>query len=170
MKQVLIILRGAPASGKSTIAKKLRDYDKKIAWLKVDNFKPFFAEETDIIVDEVNKAAINSLEYLLNEGFSVIMEGIFQNPGYVDLAVNIADRKNIHSVVYQLFCPLDILENRDKYRNGIREGCRRQLGHEIIEKLFKVIEKNPLKKSEILETEKKSLNECLEIIRKNFKD
>ena len=80
MKQVLVILRGAPSSGKSTLANKLRDYDKRIVWLKVDNFKPFFSDNTDLIVDDVNKTALNSLNYLLDQGFSVVMEGIFQNP------------------------------------------------------------------------------------------
>ena len=30
MEQFLVILRGAPASGKTTIAKLMRDYEKKI--------------------------------------------------------------------------------------------------------------------------------------------
>lgn len=44
MKQVLIVLRGAPDSGKSTISKRLRDSDNKIVWLKTNNFKPFFSD------------------------------------------------------------------------------------------------------------------------------
>jgi len=44
MKQVLIVLRGAPASGKSTISKRLRDSDNKIVWLKTDNLKSFFPD------------------------------------------------------------------------------------------------------------------------------
>ncbi len=48
MTQFLVIIRGAPASGKSSIAKKLRNYSKKVAWLKVDNFKDFFSGEPSL--------------------------------------------------------------------------------------------------------------------------
>lgn len=168
MKQVLIILRGAPSSGKSTIAKRLRDYDKKIVWLKVDNFKPFFSDNTDLIVDDVNKTAINSLSYLLDQGFSVIMEGIFQDPQYIQQAVNLAKQKNIPVFVYQLSCSLKTLQERDKIREGIKEGCRKLLGDEVIERLYKVIESNPFIENIELDTEKASIDECTNILKKNL--
>jgi len=62
-KPKLLILRGAPASGKSSIAKKLRNFTKKIVWLKVDNFKAFFAEDSSLALDYVNEAALKTLEY-----------------------------------------------------------------------------------------------------------
>ena len=168
MKQILIILRGAPASGKSTIAKKLRDYDKRIVWLKVDNFKPFFSDNTDIIVDDVNKTAINSLSYLLDQGFSVIMEGIFQNPQYIQNAIDIAKQKNIPSFAYQLGCSLRTLQERDKTREGVKEGCRKLLGDEVIKRLYEVIENNPFKDIVKLDTEKALIDECISLIQKNF--
>ncbi len=45
MNQYLVILRGAPGSGKTTLAKSFRNFEEKVAWLKVDNFKDFFAED-----------------------------------------------------------------------------------------------------------------------------
>lgn len=165
MNQILIILRGAPASGKSTIAKSLRDYNKKIVWLKVDNFKPFFSDNTEIIVDDVNKTAINSLNYFLDQGFSVIMEGIFQNPEYISKAVHIAKEKNIPVFTYQLICSLQTLQKRDKTREGIKEGCREPLGDDLINKLNKTIKNNPYQDSKILDTENMSLSECLEILK-----
>lgn len=70
MKQFLVIIRGAPASGKTTIAKKLRDFKEKVVWLKVDNFKDFFSDnvspEEQKFVDE---SALASLEYLLDQAF-----------------------------------------------------------------------------------------------------
>lgn len=168
MKQVLIILRGAPSSGKSTIAKSLRNYEKKIAWLKVDNFKPFFAESTDSILDDVNKTAITVLSYLLDQKFSVIMEGVFQNPDYIQEAVNKAKQKNVSVFVYELKCSLNTLQERDKTRPGIKEGCRKPLGDFIINNLNKIIEDNPFKEAIKLDTEKVSLDECIKIIKKNF--
>jgi len=168
MKQVLVILRGAPSSGKSTLANKLRDYDKRIVWLKVDNFKPFFSDNTDLIVDDVNKTALNSLNYLLDQGFSVIMEGIFQNPQYIQNAIDIAKQKNIPSIVYQLDCSLKTLQERDKTREGVKEGCRKLLGDEVIKRLYEVIENNPFKNIVKLDTEKVSIDECINLLKKNF--
>lgn len=65
--QKLIIIRGAPASGKSTIAKSLRDFQKKIAWLKVDNFKDFFSEDGTLGLEYANEAAIVTLEFLVKK-------------------------------------------------------------------------------------------------------
>jgi len=168
MKQVLVILRGAPSSGKSTLANKLRDYDKRIVWLKVDNFKPFFSDNTDLIVDDVNKTALNSLNYLLDQGFSVVMEGIFQNPQYIQNAIDIAKQKNIPSIVYQLDCSLKTLQERDKTREGVKEGCRKLLGDEVIKRLYEVIENNPFKNIVKLDTEKVSIDECINLLKKNF--
>lgn len=168
MKQILIILRGAPSSGKSTIAENLRDYKKKIVWLKVDNFKPFFAESADSILDDVNKIALTVLKYLLDQRFSVVMEGVFQNPAYIQEAVNIAKQKNVTVFVYELKCSVKILQERDKTRHGVKEGCRRPLGNFVIENLSRIIEKNPFKKAAKIDTEGTSLNECIQLIRKNF--
>ncbi|MFA6016578.1 MAG: AAA family ATPase [Patescibacteria group bacterium] len=168
MKQILIILRGAPSSGKSTIAKSLRDYKKKIAWLKVDNFKPFFAESTDSILDDVNKTALTVLNYFLDRQFSVVMEGVFQNPAYIQEAVNIAKQKNVPVFVYELKCSAKTLQERDKIRPGIKEGCRKPLGDFIINNLNKIIENNPFKEAIKLYTEKVSLDECIKIIKNNF--
>jgi len=168
MKQVLIILRGAPSSGKSTIAYSLRNYEKKIAWLKVDNFKPFFAESSDSILDDVNKTAISVLNDFLDRQFSVVMEGVFQNPLYIQEAVNLAEQKNIPVIVYELKCSVETLQKRDIIRPGVKEGCRKPLGDFVINNLSNIIDKNPFKGAVSLDTEKTSLDECIRLIKKNF--
>jgi len=168
MKQILVILRGVPASGKSTIAKSLRNYEKKIAWLKVDNFKPFFAENTDLILGDVNNSAIVVLNYLLDQKFSVVMDGVFQDPLYIQKAVDLAKQNNIPTYVYELVCSLETLQKRDKTRPGIKEGCRKPLGDFVISNLSKIIEKNPFKEVVKINTEKTSLEECIKLIQKNF--
>ncbi|MGD9129256.1 MAG: AAA family ATPase [Candidatus Woesebacteria bacterium] len=170
--QSLIILRGAPSSGKSTIAKSLKSLKNKIAWLKVDNFKPFFAKdvaEENEAIDYVNQTAIASLDYLLKQGFSVVMEGIFQNPKYITKAVNIAKQLNIQCKVYELECPLEFLQARDKVRDGVKEGCRKPLGDEVIAKLNQVILENPWSGAEKLDTGKLSLNKCIDVLSKDLK-
>ncbi len=131
----------------------------------MDNFKDFFAKdvaEQNEAVDYVNQSAINTLEYLLNEGFSVVMEGIFQNPKYVSSAVGLAKQKKIESKVYELECSLKTLQERDKVRVGVKEGCRKPLGDESIAMLDQVIKDNPWSGSEKLNTEKLFLEECVE--------
>jgi chloramphenicol 3-O-phosphotransferase len=168
MKQVFIILRGAPASGKTTIGESLRDFDKKIVWFKTDNIKPFFSNFEDRTLDVVMGTSLATLNYLLDEGYSVIYDGIFKKPEYTQRAIDLAKSKNIPTVIYQLTCSLKTLQERDKTRKGVKEGCRKPLGDEIIESLFNKVENNPIEGSIKLNTEEKSIEECLEIIKKNF--
>jgi predicted kinase len=171
--QKLIILRGAPSSGKSTIAKSLKSLKNKVAWLKVDSFKSFFAKdvaEENEAIDYVNQAAIASLEHVLKQGFSVVMEGIFQNPKYITAAVNVAKQANIQFKVYELECPLEVLQARDKVRGGVKEGCRKPLGDKVIAKLNQIIQENPWSGAEKLDTEKLSLDKCVDILNKEFED
>ena len=98
MNQFLVILRGGPASGKTTIAKTMRNYPQKVAWLKVDNFKDFFSEESTLDQQKyVDECSLASLEYLLDEGFSVVMEKIFFDPFIIPLAIESAKRRNINT-------------------------------------------------------------------------
>lgn len=168
MKQVLIILRGAPASGKTTIGENLRDFDKKIVWLKTDNIKMFFSNFEDRTLDEVMGTSIATLSYLLDKGYSVIYDGIFKKSEYTRRAINLAKSKSIPTVAYQLVCSLKTLQERDRTRKGVKEGCRKPLGDELIESLFNTVKDNPIEGAINLNTKEKSLEECLEIIRKNF--
>lgn len=169
MKQLLIVIRGAPASGKTTLGQNLRNEKEKIVWLKTDNFKPFFSESGEFS-EVISQTALASLSYLLDHGYSVIYEGIFQNPEFAQAAVKLARTKNIPVVAYQLVCSLEILQQRDKARPGIKEGCRKPLGDETIKNIFNTIENAPISGAVKLDTGKLSINECLEIIKKNLKE
>lgn len=168
MKPVLIILRGTPASGKSSIAKALRNFNKKIVWLKVDNFKDFFSEDSEEALSEANKAGLATLGYLLDRGYSVIFEGIFRNLDWVYDAIKIAKQKNIPVFPYQLSCSLRTLQERDRIRPGVKEGCRKPLGDIVIEKLYHDVENNPIDGASKLDTEKLTLQECINHINKHL--
>ena len=122
MKQVLVILRGASASGKSTIGENLRDFDKKIVWLKTDNFKPFFSEAEERTLDAVMDTALSTLEFLLSQDYSVIYDGIFKKPEYVQKAIDLAKSRNIPVIAYQLACSLETLKERDKAKRPYAEN------------------------------------------------
>src|SRR5579862_2776516 len=118
MSQFLIVLRGAPASGKTTIAKRLRNFDKKIVWLKEDNFKDFFGEDTEQQLLYAYKTSLPVLSYLLENGFRVVMDGIFRDV-HLDIlkqVVHEAEKRQILVKVFQLTCPLPTLLERDKKR------------------------------------------------------
>ncbi len=171
MKQFLVIIRGAPASGKTTISKQLRNFNKKIAWLKVDNFKDFFSDnvspEEQKFVDE---SALATLEYLLDQGFSVIMEKIFYDPFVIPLAVAAAKKRNIRVVIFQIKCSLATLQERDRIRPGIKEGHRKPMGDEKIKDIYEHLEQTLYPGAIILDTEKYTEEECVNIIKEKIND
>jgi len=166
--QRVIILRGTPASGKTTIAKKFRNFEEKVAWLKVDNFKDFFADDSSAALEYVNGAAVATLRYLLDKGFSVVMDGVFQDTAAIDEALKVAESKNVTAKVFELQVSLDTLLDRDKIREGVPEGLRPPLGGETITKIFNKLKENPYPESIPLDTEKNTLDQCIELISKEF--
>jgi len=157
-----VIIRGAPASGKTTIAKQMRDFEKKVVWLKVDNFKDFFSSDARLEQQKyVDECALASLEYLLDQGFSVVMEKIFFDPFIIPKAVEAANKRNIIAKVFQIRCSLAVLQERDRNRPGIKEGCRKPLGDEVIEKLFTQLGNTYVPGAIELDTDKLTLDECV---------
>ena len=170
MSQFLVIIRGAPASGKTTIAKKLRNFDQRVAWLKVDNFKDFFSEDPSLDHQQfVDECALASLRYLLDKGFSVVMEKIFYDPTIIPQAVALAADRNIPVKIFQLTAPLATLQARDKVRPGVKEGCRQPLGDDVIEKIYHQLNETFLSEAIKLDTEQYSLvDECVANIRQEL--
>ena len=168
MNQFLIIIRGAPASGKTTIAKKIRDFKNKIVWLKVDNFKDFFSnkvtKEEQKFVDE---CALATLDYLLSKGFSVVMEKIFYNSFIIPRAIEIANKRGVSTKVFQIICPLAVLQERDRTRPGIKEGCRKPLGDKAIERIYKHLIETFYPGAIKLDTHKLSLDDCVNLVSKS---
>lgn len=168
MKQFLIILRGAPASGKTTIAKVLRGTNQEIAWLKIDNFKDFFVDESLEMLQYVNGLAVATLEYLLDKEFSVVMDGVFQDVQPINRSVDIAKRKGIKTLVYELECPLEELQKRDKTREGVKEGFRKPLGDRTIQEIYERLKMNPYPHARVFDTEHTTFEQIINIIRKNL--
>lgn len=167
MNQFLVIIRGAPASGKTTISKELRNFDNKIVWLKVDNFKDFFSGDSRPEHQKyVDLCALASLRHLLDEGFSVVMEKIFYDPLIIPLAVKEAEKRGIVNKVFQIRCALQTLQERDKVRPGVKEGCRKPLGNAVIKDLYDKLEETYFPGAVSLDTENLSIQECVEIVRK----
>lgn len=170
MSQKLVIVRGAACSGKTTVCKKLRDFDRKIAWVSIDKVKNIFSDYEDRAMDEVNDTAVAILEYLLDKNYSVVVDGIFKNLKHYNDVVQIGRNRNITVTVYQLECSLETLKRRDKERDGPKQGLWKPLGDELIESLYRKVEENPIEGAIKLNTEELSPDEIADIIRKNFAD
>ena len=161
MNQRVIVLRGTPASGKSTIAKSYRNFEEKFAWIKVDNFKDFFADDSTPALEYVNGSAIATLEYLLDQGFSVIIEGVFQNPRTMEIAFSASVSRGIPCMIFELETPLDVLKQRDNERSG-------KVGAEVIERIYHTLKETQRTDSIKLDTADNSLDECRKIIDQSF--
>jgi len=162
--QFLVVLRGAPASGKTTIARALRNFEKKIVWIKVDNFKDFFADDSSLALQFVNGSAIATLAYLLDNDFSVVMDGVFQDITSINEAVALASKKNARSLIYEMSVSLKTLQERDRTREGVKEGFRKPMGEEILAQIYQKLEENPFPDAIQLDTEKLTLEQCIEKI------
>lgn len=162
MEQFLAIIRGAPASGKTTIAKKFRDYSKKIVWLKVDNFKDFFSPDASLEEQrDVDETALASLCHLLDKGFSVIMEKIFYDPFIILPSIEEAKKRNIKVKVFQIICKDEILIERDSNREGVKEGCRKPMGEVSIKNISHHLNQTSIPGAVILDTGRISVEECV---------
>lgn len=168
-EQFLVIIRGAPSSGKTTLAKRLRSFKKKVVWLKVDNFKDFFSAKPSLKEQRyVDECALVTLQYLLDNDFSVVMEKIFYDPFIISLAVKEAQRHNTPVKVFQIKCPLDVLQERDRNRPGVKEGCRKPLGDKVIKKIYNQLEKTYYPGAVSLATDKLSIEECVKKIKESI--
>ena len=67
----------------------------------------------------MNGSAIATLGYLLSQGFSVVVDGVFQNTTAVDNALQFAKEKNIPARVFELTASLEMLLKRDNQRKGV---------------------------------------------------
>ncbi len=89
----LVVLRGNSGSGKSTVAKALRDQGKtKIAIVEQDYLRRFILKEKE------NEGADNisliqqTVEFALSRGYNVILEGILYFPRYGEMLKNLVER------------------------------------------------------------------------------
>jgi predicted kinase len=166
--QRVIILRGCMGSGKSTLAQKYRSFDSKMAYLKIDDFKNVFDHFEKEVRPIVHGAAKASLDYLLQQGFSVVMEGVFQDPATIEEVIEVSKRNGVLCKVFELKASLKTLQTRDKQREEIKQGTRTPLGDEAIEYMFNKLKGLPYDAVIELDTEKLSVEESKFFIDEQF--
>lgn len=156
-------------SGKSTLAKKYRSFESKIALLKMDSFKELFEHFEKKARPVIHGAAIASLDYLLKQGFSVVMEGVLQNPDFIQQAVDVANKNGVECKVFELTATLQTLQSRDRKRKEVEQGLRTPLGDEAIEFMFNKLKRLPYHDAIKLNTETTSVEKSIEFIDKHFR-
>jgi predicted kinase len=170
MKQTLVIVRGAPASGKTTLCSQLRDTENKIAWLSVDGIKPIFSNFDDRDIDISYQTALEVLKFLLEHGYSVVFDGIFVRPEhqeYLQQALQIAEEKGVQVKIYQLTVSLETALKRHSKREWAREG-EKEAALETVKRLHEKVKNAPIEGAIELNTEESSLEECVNVIRKEL--
>lgn len=167
--QHIIVLRGAPATGKTTLAKAMRSDDLKIAWLKIDAFKDIFERETEKNLHLVNGLGITTLTHLLNLGYSVVVDGIFQDTSRIDEIQTLARERTIPCTVFQLQTEYQTLQTRDLEREKESLGLRKRLSEETLKRLFDKVAGSVYPGAILLDTENKTVSECLAFINSHLK-
>lgn len=85
----LIVLRGPSGSGKSSVAKAVRDLyvgeGKKVAYMEQDHFRRIVLKERDVTGGFNIQLIKMTTLFLLREGYDVILEGIFDKGRYEEM-------------------------------------------------------------------------------------
>lgn len=162
---ILILLRGYPGSGKSTIGKALQEKDVG-AFIDHNKILNFIAE---ITVDDTGiYKEISSLEQamttkLLNEGKNVIVARGFSSQKSVDEYINIAKHIEVKYFIFKLNALESTLKKRviaDERKQGFNPTTD-------VKSLVKWVENNPFESIEnenIIDAEKPIENIAKEII------
>ena len=75
-----------------------------------------------------------------------------------------AEKKNIKVVIFQIKCSLRELQERDRIRPGVKEGCRKRMGDEKIKDIYEHLEETVFPNAIILDTEHLSIKDCVDKI------
>lgn len=97
----LIVLRGNSGAGKSTVAQKLREVSlRRIAWIEQDHFRRHILREKDG-TDGIRIGLIaQTVDFVLANGYDVILEGIFGFSAYGEMLRALAARWPEHYFFY----------------------------------------------------------------------
>lgn len=147
-KPKLLVLKGLPASGKSTFAKKLLEFDN---WtrtnkdtIREDLFHGAYKRKDEKkVVKERNRLITEALE----KGINVVVDDTNLNPVHIKELASIARQ---YSAIFEvddgfLGVPLQVCIDRDKDRDkSVGETVIREMFHKYIKKSFTALKYNPL--------------------------
>lgn len=171
----LIILRGAPAVGKSTIASKLAALNsaKKKTYIAIDNFQLYDLRPMSTNREKlaIRNAALLTKNFLL-EGFDVVVDYVFDELEDQKEFMNFifSDKLDKLDTIYvqqfYLDAPLEKIVKRNQSRSGKRGEY---MNVPLLKKLYaKTSEtKGSIKHEVIIDTTKYSAKQCAKVILSN---
>lgn len=114
----IIILRGLPGVGKTTIAQEIKRRLIPCAHFPVDAIRDFASPRTfdpDVLQASKLSALDMALRYA-NKGYNTIIESVFEDPAQVDELVQQANSQAFPISLFTLRAPLDLLNSRNTTR------------------------------------------------------
>ena len=165
-KQVIIVIRGAPATGKTVIARRLRHERKKTVWLGFDVIRSLiYKEPRKRKKGLVFETLLALAEFFLKKRYSVVIEEIFIKKRQIDPFFKLGKKLKIPVYLFELRAQTKDLLSRNPDREYTVAG-----GQEAVKRINKLVLSNPDKRAIIIDTSKCSSSNALSTIRKEIGD
>ena len=120
-RQKLILIDGPMGAGKTTTASLLYKRLGYTAFLGLGHIKWFISKfpMTDKASRMVSKVILTMCKCYLDQGLPVVVEQSFREKGMMTPYLNLAKKKKIPVLIYELIAPKEILLNRIKNRPNL---------------------------------------------------
>lgn len=162
----LIIIRGNSGSGKSTVAKNLRERLKgqKVAWIEQDHFRRIVLKEKDKPENtDILGLIKQTVQYVLDNDYIVILEGIFSKDKYKDILIELIENSSRESCVFYIDVSLKETLRRHKAKPNAHEFGEKEMRIWYLEKDYLGIQ------GETIINEKSSLEETVDLMLNKIK-
>lgn len=157
-KSKLIVLRGNSGSGKSTVAKKLREVsDRKIAYVEQDNIRRTILMEKEADDGANIELISNIVEFALSRDYDVILEGILRFHRYGKMLKDLAVKCPEHYFYY-----FDISFDETLKRHATKPNSH-EFGENEMKEWYKHSDLTHFEGEKII-TEENSLDQIVEMI------
>lgn len=141
--QTLIVLRGGGATGKTTVAEKLRNEVENVAWAQADKLKGSFPGHPQREFTELHEVNLLLTEYFIKKGNSVVVDSVFKEIAWIDQYKELAEKYNVNFAVFELFVDPKVGIERERRRPGVIQGWRRPVRDKDVKGSIEMILKNP---------------------------
>ena len=119
---ILIVIRGNSGSGKSSVAREVRDrYGRGCALIEQDYLRRIVLRERDRPGGIAPRLIATNVEFSLNHGYHVVLEGILAAARYADVIGDLLVRHRGRTAVFYLDVSLDETLHRHTTRPQVND-------------------------------------------------